>query len=85
MRRTQLAAKYRNRGTVSLDAEYLEHAAVAALLQTTTRTLRNWRAKGEGPPFIKHGNTIRYPKSLLHIDNRTRHDYESPAPRGDEE
>jgi hypothetical protein len=63
--RTQLAAKYRKSPGVAADADYLNPYEVAALLRVTERTLRNWRAARKGPFFIKHGSTIRYPKSSL--------------------
>ncbi len=63
--RTQLAAKYSRSHGLAPDAEYLNPSEVAALLRVTERTLRNWRAAGKGPYFIKHGSTIRYPKSSL--------------------
>jgi hypothetical protein len=70
--RTQLALQYvtrpKNRATIPQDAEWLTPAQLAALLQTSERTLRNWRAAGKGPTFIKHGNTIRYRKASLNID-----------------
>jgi hypothetical protein len=67
--RTQLAGKYGGGfkliAPVPSDAEWLTPAQLAVLWQTTERTLRNWRAAGKGPPFVKHGNTIRYPRNSL--------------------
>ncbi len=37
----------------------------AKFLNTHPGTLRNWRSKGGGPPFVKVGNAVRYcPQSL---------------------
>ncbi len=46
----------------------------ARLLKTSPGTLRNWRSKNEGPPFVKVGASVRYsPKRLRdYVDVRTR-------------
>ena len=33
--------------------------------QVTRGTLRNWRAKGRGPPFLKAGRAVLYPRHRL--------------------
>jgi len=35
----------------------------AALLRRSTGTLANWRVSGKGPPFIRIGGPITYPKA----------------------
>ncbi len=32
----------------------------AVLLGMTPETLRNWRYRGDGPPFLKVGRSVRY-------------------------
>ncbi len=40
-------------------------AEVADRFKVTTRTLRNWRSEGLGPPWLRIGRQIRYdPKDL---------------------
>ena len=43
-------------------------------LGITPETLRNWRWRGEGPPFLKLGRAVRYRLSDLSawLDARTR-------------
>ena len=33
--------------------------------QVTRGTLRNWRTQGRGPPFLKAGRAVLYPRSRL--------------------
>jgi hypothetical protein len=40
---------------------YLDEDEHAAELNVVKRTLRSWRQKGEGPPYIKIGKQIFYP------------------------
>jgi hypothetical protein len=46
----------------------------ARLLSRAPGTLRNWRSKNEGPPFIKVGASVRYSLSSLrdYIEIHTR-------------
>lgn len=41
-------------------ADYLPEEKLAALLGKTTRTLRSWRKKRAGPPFVRLGRDIFY-------------------------
>jgi predicted DNA-binding transcriptional regulator AlpA len=48
------------------DLELLDTAAVAQLLSVTPHTVREWRKKGEGPPWIRlPSGTYRYPRTDL--------------------
>jgi predicted DNA-binding transcriptional regulator AlpA len=48
------------------DLELLDTAAVAQLFSVTEHTVREWRKKGEGPPWIKlPSGTYRYPRTDL--------------------
>jgi excisionase family DNA binding protein len=38
----------------------LDELQAAQLLGLSSRTLQAWRAKGEGPPFVRAGRAIRY-------------------------
>ena len=40
--------------------ELLTPEQVAEMLQVHPGTLENWRVRGEGPPFVKLGNLVRY-------------------------
>ena len=37
----------------------------ARFLNAHPGTLRNWRSKGEGPPYVKVGNAVRYSREGL--------------------
>ena len=41
--------------------EYLSEAEQASELGVVTRTLRLWRQKGEGGPYVKIGKQVFYP------------------------
>ena len=44
--------------------ELLTEAEVAGILKMTIHTLRNWRVRSHGPPFIRiSGRSIRYRRS----------------------
>jgi len=47
------------------DCELLREAAVAGLLKVHRDTLYNWRAEKIGPPAIRIGKRIRYPRAGL--------------------
>jgi len=44
-----------------LGDNYLDEQEEAQELGVTVRTLRHWRARGEGPPYIKIGRSVYYP------------------------
>jgi hypothetical protein len=52
----------------------LTEVDAARLLNTSPGTLRNWRSKNEGPPFVKVGASVRYSPERLrdYVDVRTR-------------
>lgn len=48
------------------DLELLDTAEVAQILRVTSHTVREWRKKGDGPPWIRlPSGTIRYPRKDL--------------------
>ena len=46
---------------MNLDATHLTPKQVAARLQLSVNTLANLRCTGNGPPYMKLGNRVRYP------------------------
>ncbi len=48
-------------GKVQVLANHLTEEQEADALGVVTRTLRAWRQRGEGPPFVKVGKKILYP------------------------
>lgn len=46
-------------------SELLDSKEAASFLRVTPRTLRNWRHRGDGPPYIKLGRAVRYTKKDL--------------------
>ena len=42
------------------DAIMLDEQEVARMLGLAYRTVRDWRFKGKGPPYVKFGQTVRY-------------------------
>ena len=42
--------------------EWLSEEEAAAAVGKTVRTLRQWRRKGVGPPYVYFGRTIKYRK-----------------------
>ena len=46
----------------------------AKVLSVHPGTLRNWRSKGKGPPWVAVGNAIRYAPEALrqYVEVRTR-------------
>ena len=46
-------------------AEYLSEVETGAELNTALRTLRDWRQKGEGPPYLKIARRVWYPRAGL--------------------
>jgi excisionase family DNA binding protein len=47
------------------DYEYLTTKEVAQLLRLKPRTLKKWRSQKQGPPFVRLGNRVRYPRKPL--------------------
>ena len=45
--------------------QYLTEKEASKLLRISTNTLRNWRWKGGGPPFVKIGRSILYDSTDL--------------------
>jgi predicted DNA-binding transcriptional regulator AlpA len=46
-------------------AALIDTEATAARLGVQVQTLKNWRAAGEGPPYVKVGRAVRYdPRAL---------------------
>lgn len=47
----------------------------AKFLNTSPGTLRNWRCKGKGPPYVSVGAAVRYAPDALrqYVEVRTRH------------
>ena len=56
---------------------YLRAEDLAQRWATTTRTLANWRNRGEGPTYIKLGSAVRYPLAAIERYGA------GPARRGD--
>jgi hypothetical protein len=42
---------------------WLSEGQFAKEMSVTLRTIRRWRALGDGPPYAKIGRTVRYRKS----------------------
>ena len=48
------------------DIQLLTTSDIAQMFGVTEHTVREWRKKGEGPPWIKlPSNTYRYPRTDL--------------------
>lgn len=62
-------------GTARPPNALLDVEQAALLLGLGRRTLENWRCRGEGPPFLKIGRTVRYaPSDLAHwLESRRCH------------
>ena len=48
-----------------MDEDYLTPIEVAAILDTTTGLLSNWRSAEVGPPYCKPRGRVYYPASEL--------------------
>jgi Helix-turn-helix domain len=46
-------------------ADWLTEPQAAAELGKSPRTLRHWRLLGEGPPFARFGNEVRYKRDSI--------------------
>jgi hypothetical protein len=44
-----------------MDVEYHTTEELAAKMRVASQTLRSWRVKGEGPPFVRFGRRVLYP------------------------
>ena len=53
--------------------QYLREAEASSVVGLAPSTLAKMRAKGCGPPFVKIGRAVRYPRRLLieWLDSRT--------------
>jgi hypothetical protein len=40
--------------------DWMDEDEAAASVRKTIRTLRDWRKRGEGPPYTRFGRTVRY-------------------------
>ena len=40
--------------------QFVDERTLADLLCMPVRTLQDWRARGNGPPFYKFGKSVRY-------------------------
>lgn len=49
----------RTKPVTELPDQYLTLRQVAEVLQKPEKTVRDWRLKGEGPPFFKVGQQLR--------------------------
>jgi hypothetical protein len=60
----------------TLAGELLRTAECARFLKVSENSLRNWRRKGIGPPFIHIGNQTRYNKQavLAWLEEQQDHD-----------
>lgn len=45
--------------------ESLREREAAIILGLAPNTLAHWRISGAGPPFVKLGRSVRYPRDLL--------------------
>ena len=57
-----------------MSKELLTLDELATLLRVSTKTLYRWRENDEGPPFVRMGRAIGYPRRDLNawLDERTR-------------
>lgn len=46
-------------------AAYLTERQAAALLNLSPETLRSWRSRRRGPPFVRLGGAVRYDSTAL--------------------
>jgi len=61
------------RGVARLDDRLLTPPETAEFLRTTVGVLKVWRSRGDGPPFVKVGRSVRYRWSALDrwVDDQT--------------
>ncbi len=54
----------------------------AARLNVSVRTLQSWRTKGDGPPFVKLGRSVRYDPRRVDewLTSRARRNTSDPGP-----
>ncbi len=43
-----------------LPVKMLREESAAEVLDMASKTLRNWRVRGQGPPYKKVGGSVRY-------------------------
>lgn len=64
--------------TAASAPEYLTTKQAAKALALSTSTLEGWRPRGEGPPWVRIGTAVRYPREGLsewiatHAKRRTK-------------
>lgn len=53
---------------------YGNEREAAEYIHVSTKTLQSWRAKGQGPPYVKLGRLVRYDFGVLRswAEARTR-------------
>lgn len=56
------------------DDELLDVIEASAMLRLSPATLRNWRWKGSGPPYVRLGSRVLYRRSelLAFVERQTR-------------
>lgn len=55
----------RRKNTGQTAAPLIDTTATSVFLGVPVQTLKNWRADGEGPPYVKVGRLVRYdPRDL---------------------
>jgi hypothetical protein len=45
--------------------DWMSEKETATEVRKTVRTLRDWRKRGEGPPYAHFGRTVRYHRPTL--------------------
>ena len=63
-----------------MEAEYLTEKQTAEYTGTKITTLRSWRNRGVGIPFVKIAGSVRYSKT--DIDNYMKENTRKPDPAG---
>jgi len=51
--------------TPEIEVEYLNDIQAARMLGLAVQTLRNYRCRRTGPPYVKVGRSVRYCRSTL--------------------
>lgn len=46
--------------TTTAPAQFLNEKQAAERLALSSKTLKNWRARGTGPEFLRLGSAVRY-------------------------
>ena len=65
----------------SLEDQLFTELLAAEVLRLNVRTLRLWRERGGGPPYLKLGRAVRYRRSDLvaWLDQQVRRSTSDPA------